>query len=123
MGALIGALTGAAGVAGGAERADGGHGDAEGRVGRHADQAIHGLGARGGHLVGHAAERAHSGGDGRLKRASYEALQRIAEGRTGDDALAALRRDLEGLHEENRALRDRLGRLETSAPAKAEPQR
>ena len=64
-----------------------------------------------------------SGGDGRLMRAAYEALQRIAEGRTGDDALAALRRDVEGLHEENRALRDRLGLIEGQLPAKPDAAR
>ena len=50
--------------------------------------------------------------DGRLKRQAYEALQKVSAGRTGDDALAALRRDLDGLRDQNRDLRDRLAKLE-----------
>ncbi len=50
--------------------------------------------------------------DGRLKRAAYEALQAIAEGRDSADALQGLRRDLDALREENRTLRDRVARLE-----------
>lgn len=51
-------------------------------------------------------------GDGRLKRLAWESLQKVVEGRTSDDALASIRRDLERLRDENRKLRDRVARLE-----------
>ncbi len=58
-------------------------------------------------------ERLHgSAGDGRCRRLAWEALCAIREGRTGEDALQGVRRELEVLVEENRKLRSRVERLE-----------
>ena len=53
-----------------------------------------------------------SGGDGRSRRLAYEALANIREGRTTAEGLATLRGQLESFVEENRKLRDRVGKLE-----------
>ncbi len=53
-----------------------------------------------------------AGGDGRLRRWAYEAMANIRDGRAGESALSGIKREIEGLVEENRKLRDRLNRLE-----------
>jgi hypothetical protein len=53
-----------------------------------------------------------SAGDGRCRRLAWEAMASIREGRTTEGGLATVRREVEGLVEENRKLRDRLQRLE-----------
>lgn len=53
-----------------------------------------------------------SSGDGRCRRLAWEAMASIREGRTTAEGLATLRKELEGLVEENRKLRDRVGKLE-----------
>jgi aminopeptidase N len=50
--------------------------------------------------------------DGRCRRLAYEASANVREGRTSAEGLATLRREIEGVVEENRKLRDRLARLE-----------
>ncbi len=50
--------------------------------------------------------------DGRTRRMAYEALVRVRAGRTTEAGLAALRRHLDTLSEENARLRDRVDRLE-----------
>jgi hypothetical protein len=54
-------------------------------------------------------------GDARCRRLAFEAMANIREGRTLEGGLATLRREVEGLAEDNRKLRDRLTRLETKA--------
>jgi HEAT repeat protein len=51
-------------------------------------------------------------GDARCRRLAWESLQAVREGRTTEGGLSALRKEVEGLVEENRKLRDRVGRLE-----------
>jgi aminopeptidase N len=51
-------------------------------------------------------------GDARSRRLAWESLQAVREGRTTEGGLSALRKEVEGLVEENRKLRDRVGRLE-----------
>ncbi|MFZ5478861.1 MAG: M1 family aminopeptidase [Myxococcota bacterium] len=53
-----------------------------------------------------------SAGDGRCRRLAFEAMASIREGRTSEDGLATVRGQLESLIEENRKLRDRVGKLE-----------
>lgn len=60
-----------------------------------------------------------AGGDGRVMRSAYEALQKINSARSGEGALSSLRRDLEALREENRALRSRLDKLEGTPSTEA----
>lgn len=50
--------------------------------------------------------------DGRIKRYVREAIQQIAAGSRPEDAVRALRDDLEKLREENRVLKDRIEKLE-----------
>ena len=50
--------------------------------------------------------------DGRYKRAAYEAMKAIRAGRTTEEGLATLRRQLEKLEGENKKLRTRLEKLE-----------
>lgn len=50
--------------------------------------------------------------DGRCRRLAFEAMASIRDGRTTEAGLSGLKRELEGLVEENRKLRDRVGRLE-----------
>ncbi len=50
--------------------------------------------------------------DGRCRRLAFEAMTVIRDGRTTDAGLSGLKRELEGLVEENRKLRDRVGKLE-----------
>ncbi|MBM4369630.1 MAG: HEAT repeat domain-containing protein, partial [Deltaproteobacteria bacterium] len=58
-------------------------------------------------------QRLHAaGGDGRLRRWAYEAMASIREGRAGEESLAGLRREVEGLVEENRKLKDRVSKVE-----------
>ena len=65
--------------------------------------------------------RIHEGqSDGRLRRQAYEAIQRIRKGRSGESAVAGLRRDLDTLREENRSLRTRIDSLEATAPEDSE---
>ena len=59
--------------------------------------------------------RIHEGqSDGRLRRQAYEAIQRIRKGRSAEGAVAGLRRDLDTIREENRALRTRVDALEAA---------
>lgn len=53
--------------------------------------------------------------DGRTRRMAYEALVKVREGQGADDAVAALRRELEAVQEANRELRERLDKLERPA--------
>ncbi len=53
-----------------------------------------------------------SGGDGRSRRLAFEASANIREGRTTEEGLATLRGQIESFVEENRKLRDRVGKLE-----------
>ncbi len=58
-------------------------------------------------------QRIHEGqSDGRLRRQAYEAIQRITASRGGESTMANLRRGLEKLRDENRALRTRVDALE-----------
>jgi aminopeptidase N len=50
--------------------------------------------------------------DGRAQRAAREAIQAIREGETKDEEVKKLRDELDDLRNENRALRDRLDKLE-----------
>jgi aminopeptidase N len=54
--------------------------------------------------------------DGRVARQAFEALGRIARGRTSDDALRNLRDEVERLREENRKITSRLERIEDRGP-------
>jgi HEAT repeat protein len=57
--------------------------------------------------------RVHRGArDGRCRRLAWEALAAIAEGRTSDAGLQAVRARVDVLSDENRRLRERLERLE-----------
>ncbi|MES2638305.1 MAG: M1 family aminopeptidase [Myxococcota bacterium] len=57
--------------------------------------------------------RVHSsGGDGRSRRLAFEALANVREGRTSAEGLSTLRGQVESFVEENRKLRDRVGKLE-----------
>jgi aminopeptidase N len=51
--------------------------------------------------------------DGRIVRRAREAARDLREGRQRSDEVRGLREDLDRLREDNRALRDRLDRLET----------
>ena len=51
-------------------------------------------------------------GDSRCRRLAFDAMATIREGRTTEAGLATLRREVEGLAEDNRKLRDRLNRIE-----------
>lgn len=53
-----------------------------------------------------------SAGDGRARRLAFEAMANIREGRTTAEGLAGLRREVEGLVEENRKLRARVEKVE-----------
>jgi HEAT repeat protein len=53
-----------------------------------------------------------SAGDGRARRLAFEAMASIRAGRTTDEGLAAVRREVEGLVEENRKLRARVEKVE-----------
>ena len=53
-----------------------------------------------------------SAGDGRCRRLAYEAMADIRDGRSSEEGLQGLRRQLESLADDNRKLRDRVGRLE-----------
>ena len=53
-----------------------------------------------------------SAGDARCRRLAWEAMQNVREGRTSEGGLAALRREVENLVEDNRKLRDRVGKIE-----------
>ncbi|MBF6601182.1 MAG: HEAT repeat domain-containing protein [Dehalococcoidia bacterium] len=55
--------------------------------------------------------------DGRVVRAAREAIGRIREGADKADDVKKLREDFDRLMEENRALRDRLDKLEAAPPA------
>jgi aminopeptidase N len=48
----------------------------------------------------------------RLRKAARESAEKIRRGKDGDGALAGLRRELDGLREENRSLKDRMAELE-----------
>jgi len=50
--------------------------------------------------------------DGRVQRMSYEALEKIRAGRTGEDAQSQLREELEKLRKQNQDLQDRVHKLE-----------
>ena len=54
-------------------------------------------------------------GDARCRRLAFDAIATIREGRTTEAGLGALRREVEGLAEDNRKLRDRLTRIEARA--------
>jgi aminopeptidase N len=54
-----------------------------------------------------------SAGDGRARRLAFEAMASIRAGRTSQEGLGVLRREVEGLVEENRKLRARVERVET----------
>ncbi len=54
-------------------------------------------------------------GDARCRRLAFDAMANVREGRTVEGAFAGLRREVEGLSEDNRKLRDRLTRLESKA--------
>lgn len=61
-------------------------------------------------------ERVHAAaGDGRCRRLAFEALASVREGRTTAEGLAGLRGEVERLVDENRKLRDRVGRIEAKA--------
>ncbi len=65
--------------------------------------------------------RIHEGqSDGRLRRQAYEAIQRIRRGRSGESAVAGLRRDLDTLREENRSLRTRVDAIEATRDSDSE---
>jgi len=53
-----------------------------------------------------------SAGDGRARRLAFEAMASIREGRTTAEGLAGLRREVEGLVEDNRKLRARVEKVE-----------
>ncbi|MEZ4319683.1 MAG: M1 family aminopeptidase [Myxococcota bacterium] len=53
--------------------------------------------------------------DGRTRRTAYEALVQIRRGRTSEEGLAGLRRELDALREQNATLRERLDKLEKLA--------
>lgn len=55
-----------------------------------------------------------SAGDARCRRLAWEALQSVREGRTTEGGLASLRQELENLVEDNRKLRDRVGKIEAA---------
>ena len=58
-------------------------------------------------------QRVHaSASDGRCRRLAWEAMGSVRDGRTTEAGLSGLRKELEGLVEENRKLRDRVVRLE-----------
>jgi aminopeptidase N len=60
-----------------------------------------------------ALQRIHSSDvDGRVRRMSFEALEKIGAGRTGEDALASLRSELEKLRKQNQDLQQRIHKLE-----------
>jgi aminopeptidase N len=50
--------------------------------------------------------------DGRVQRMSFEALEKIQSGRTGEDALAGLKAELEKLRRQNQELQSRVDKLE-----------
>jgi HEAT repeat protein len=50
--------------------------------------------------------------DGRIARTAYEALKTLGRGRGGEDAINTLRTNVEKLTSDNRALRERLDKLE-----------
>ena len=54
-------------------------------------------------------------GDARCRRLAFDAIASIREGRTTEAGLGSLRREVEGLAEDNRKLRDRLTRIEDRA--------
>jgi aminopeptidase N len=54
--------------------------------------------------------------DGRIARTAYEALKTLGRGRGGEAALKTLRTDVEKLTTDNRALRERLDKLEGRLP-------
>jgi aminopeptidase N len=51
--------------------------------------------------------------DGRIRRYAKEAIRDISEGKRSEDAFKNLREDLEKLRDENRALKDRVEKLES----------
>jgi aminopeptidase N len=53
-----------------------------------------------------------SDGDGRLARTAWNAANRVAAGRSTEAGLSTLRADLDKLRDENKALRDRLQKVE-----------
>jgi aminopeptidase N len=57
--------------------------------------------------------------DGRVIRTAREAINRIREGADKGDEIKKLREEMEKIQEENRGLKDRLDRLEASAPKAA----
>jgi len=58
-------------------------------------------------------ERVHqSAGDGRCRRLAYEAKVAVREGRSSEEALHNLRKEVERMAEDTRKLRDRVGKLE-----------
>ena len=57
-----------------------------------------------------------SAGDGRARRLAFEAMASIRAGRTTEEGLAAVRREVEGLVEENRKLRARVEKVEERPP-------
>jgi aminopeptidase N len=60
--------------------------------------------------------------DGRVVRAAREATRRLREGADKGEEIKKLREDLDKLSEENRSLKDRIEKIEASAPA-AKPKR
>ncbi|MCK6528089.1 HEAT repeat domain-containing protein [Myxococcota bacterium] len=60
-----------------------------------------------------ALERKRGERDGRLKQMAEEAIAAIRDGQRQPEALESLRRDLDGLREENRKLRERLDKVES----------
>jgi aminopeptidase N len=78
--------------------------------------AINALGAlRDGRAMGVIGRVHASAGDGRARRLAFEAMANLREGRTTAEGLAGLRREVEGLVEENRKLRARVEKVEASA--------
>ena len=61
-------------------------------------------------------------GDGRLARHALESLTRLNAGTGAEQAVTALRRDVDTLREDNRALRDRLDRLTPVTEEQAGPE-
>ncbi len=56
--------------------------------------------------------------DGRVKRRAREAIRKIQAGREASDEFRRLREDVDKLREENRQLKERLGKIETVQPKK-----
>jgi aminopeptidase N len=58
-------------------------------------------------------DRVHSsGGDGRCRRLAYEAMANIRDGRTTEQGLSILKKDLEDIKAESQKLRDSLSKIE-----------